>query len=190
MKFLPLVGFGLLATDVYASDTADHIHDATVPPIYILRTTQPAMNSLGKALDTLGYISADPWSGLSNETTSAYTYMEVSSKTQLKDLARSHPEAKFIVPKGRPRSRSRGDWCAARWIGGTCHDQKSLELRDDDHIEQALTHFPDEKRRHVFLLDVFSREEPTQAENWINLCEFLGMGYSTVERLKLWHFPE
>lgn len=29
----------------------------------------------------------------------------------------------------------------------------------------------------------------TQAENWVALCDFLGLGYSTVERLKLWQFP-
>ncbi|KAI4864670.1 hypothetical protein F4820DRAFT_423042 [Hypoxylon rubiginosum] len=194
MKFLSLVGFGLLASGIHASATADHRHDATLPPIYILKSTPPAMTSLGKALDTLGYISVDTQSGLSNQTSSAYTYVEISSETQLLEVARSHPEAKFIVPRGRPRSRGRGDWsrmCAAWWIGGTCYDQKSLELIDDeDHIQQALTYFPEEKRRHVFLLDVFSRDPATQAENWINLCQFLGMGYSTVERLKLWHFPE
>ncbi|POS69490.1 hypothetical protein DHEL01_v212117 [Diaporthe helianthi] len=28
-----------------------------------------------------------------------------------------------------------------------------------------------------------------QAEKWVELCSFLGLGYSTVERLKLWQFP-
>lgn len=28
-----------------------------------------------------------------------------------------------------------------------------------------------------------------QAEKWVALCDFLGLGYSTVERLKLWEFP-
>ncbi|KAI1772843.1 hypothetical protein F4818DRAFT_424107 [Hypoxylon cercidicola] len=193
MKFLSLVGLGLLASDVYALDAANH-HDATLPPVYILRTTQPALTSLNKALDTLGYIRADPEFIHNNQTASSYSYVEVSSGAQLVEVSRAHPEAKFIVPRGRPSSQSGNDWSrmgAAWWIGGSHHDQKSLELRDDeDHIQQALISFPEEKRRHVFHLDVFSREAATQADTWINLCEFLGLGYSTVERLKLWHFPE
>ncbi|KAI1761335.1 hypothetical protein GGR53DRAFT_506007 [Hypoxylon sp. FL1150] len=166
MKFLALIGFGLFASDIYALGVTDRRHGGILPPIYMLSTTEPALTSLSKALDTLGYMRADAGPHTSNQTASPYTYVEVSSSIQLEELSMSHPEAKFIIPRGKP-SRSENDLS----------------------IQQAQAPF-DEEKQHVFHLDVLSRKAATQADNWIHLCEFLGLGYSTVERLKLWHFPE
>ncbi|KAI6080595.1 hypothetical protein F4821DRAFT_251185 [Hypoxylon rubiginosum] len=167
MRFISLVGLGHFTAVIYALGVTDRRHDGLLPPIYMLSTTQPALTSLSKALDTLGYMRADSELNPSNQTASPYTYVEVSSSIQLEELSMSHPEAKFIIPGGKPSRNG-----------------------DEFSIQQAIAHLGDEKHQHVFHLDVLSRKAATQADNWIHLCEFLGLGYSTVERLKLWHFPE
>lgn len=43
-----------------------------------------------------------------------------------------------------------------------------------------------ESASSLLVLDVHSRDE---AQTWVVLCDFLGLGYSVVERLRLWRFP-
>ncbi|KAI0169652.1 hypothetical protein GGR52DRAFT_475833 [Hypoxylon sp. FL1284] len=176
MKLSSLAYLSVLATDAYALGTTNRERDAITPPIYVLQTTRPALNSLSKALDTLGYVRVED---ASNATTATpLTYAEVSPDVQLVEIARSRPDARFIVPRvgpGAGRRRSGSDWEL---------------ISSEHHIRQALSYFPEDKRRHVVHLDVLTPEAAAQADNWIRLCEFLGMGYSTVERMKLWHFPE
>ncbi|KAI1816669.1 hypothetical protein GGS20DRAFT_170726 [Poronia punctata] len=54
----------------------------------------------------------------------------------------------------------------------------------DDYPEEF---FSDMGHHQLLVLDVGS---DARAHTWVTLCEFLGLGYSVVERLKLWRFPQ
>ncbi|KAI1444817.1 hypothetical protein F5Y02DRAFT_418611 [Annulohypoxylon stygium] len=166
MKVSLLITLGFLAPSI----TASTHHAATSQPIFVLKTTQTATSSLSKALSKLGFIHQDTRqansSVISNAIANTNTYVEVTSDTQLLEITESHPEAKFIIPSGsRFPTVGEGNWLA----------QASLS---------------DKNLNGILELDVLALEKGTQAENWVRLCDFLGMGYSIVERLGLWHFPQ
>ncbi|KAI1376498.1 hypothetical protein F4677DRAFT_79924 [Hypoxylon crocopeplum] len=161
MRIISLVGLGLLAPNVFALDTHPN-HGIQSPPIYILRTTQPATTALGKALNTLGYRPAGD-----DQRIPSNTYTEVSSVAQFVEITKSHSKAKFVVPQGSSQLKA-----------------------EEDYVRFARAFLSEEKRSEELLeLDVLDLEGAAQAENWVVLCTFLGMGYSMVERLSLWHFP-
>ncbi|KAI1405973.1 hypothetical protein F4819DRAFT_442392 [Hypoxylon fuscum] len=190
MKTSPLVGLGLFTSNVLTLDTRRD-HAIVSPSIYVLRTSQPATNALGKALDTLGYNRLGSVLDSVDQIASSDTYIEISSSAQFLNVTRSFPEAQFILPSSKGNDGS-SDMCAWSWVGGACHDWRSSDLLgEEDHVQLARTLFSEEERSQVFLeLDVLALEKAAQAENWVELCKFLGMGYSMVERLKLWHFPQ
>ncbi|XDG01749.1 hypothetical protein ABKA04_001364 [Annulohypoxylon sp. FPYF3050] len=166
MKVSLFITLGFLAPSILASTH----HAATSQPVFVLKTTQTATSSLSKALSKLGFIHQDTRQGnssiISNTITNTNTYVEVTSDTQLLEITESHPEAKFIIPSGsRFPTVGEGNWLA----------QASLS---------------DKNLNGILELDVLALEKGTQAENWVRLCDFLGMGYSIVERLGLWHFPQ
>ncbi|KAI1391474.1 uncharacterized protein F4822DRAFT_427323 [Hypoxylon trugodes] len=157
---------------------------AVSPPIYILKTTQRATTALSKALDALGYSRLEPRPDLGNQTASYNTYLEVTSSSELEGISTFDQDAKFILPRGSGNTK-RG-W----WIQGAHELKRSQSLAKDD---AWLAHdlFSEENGAQELLeLDVLALETATQAENWVTLCKFLGMGYSVVERLGLWHFPQ
>ncbi|KAI2629087.1 hypothetical protein GGS26DRAFT_112556 [Hypomontagnella submonticulosa] len=179
MKALSLVCLGLLSFGVNA------VPDIEPPPIYILRTDQPATNVLGKALGRLGYSRG-------SRRASSNTYIEVASGSELVEIAASHRDAKFILPRG---GLSTGDVapesCDSWWMGGACHDQNSTQLMtEEEHAWLARNVFSEDESSRGLELDVLALEQAAQAENWVALCKFLGMGYSMVERMSLWHFPQ
>ncbi|KAI0851613.1 hypothetical protein F5Y00DRAFT_230254 [Daldinia vernicosa] len=162
MKFALPFELGMLASSIFASNTT-----TVSPSVYILSTSPPATVALSKALDTLGYSRLDLESDILDQTILSNTYVEVTSNMQLAEIARSQPDAKFILPRG------------SRHIG------------EEDYILSARNFFSKEKRSRKFLeLDVLALKASSQAENWVQLCDFLGMGYSVVERLGLWQFPK
>ncbi|KAI0380763.1 hypothetical protein F5Y04DRAFT_256662 [Hypomontagnella monticulosa] len=176
MKVSLLASLGLLSFGAYA------VSDVESPPIYILKTDQPATNALGKALGRLGYIRG-------SRRASANTYIEVTSGSQLVEIASSHRDVKFILPRSGFNIAS--DACDSWWMGGACHDQNSTQLMtEEEHVWLARNVFSEDESSRGLELDVLALEKAAQAENWVTLCKFLGMGYSMVERMSLWHFPQ
>ncbi|KAI1480197.1 hypothetical protein K445DRAFT_319892 [Daldinia sp. EC12] len=162
MKFGLPFELGMLASSIFASNTT-----TVSPSIYILGTSPPATAALSKALDTLGYNRLDLESDILDQTALSNTYVEVTSNMQLAEITRSQPDAKFILPRSNRR------------------------IGEEDYVLSARNFFSKEKRSRKYLeLDVLAAKKSSQADNWVQLCDFLGMGYSVVERLDLWHFPK
>ncbi|KAI1135088.1 hypothetical protein F5Y05DRAFT_181885 [Hypoxylon sp. FL0543] len=178
MKTSLLAGLSLLAPGIFAL----HRQPGASQPVYILKTTEPATLALGKALDTLGY------NRQGNQQSAYNAYIEVTSDAQLTEIGRSYPEAKFIIPEGRRRATKAPDPSgigAAFWGRGAATEVKSAQHDWANH-----TVLEEKRLQGLLELDVLALEAGAQAENWVALCEFLGMGYSVVERLGLWHFPQ
>ncbi|KAI0835378.1 hypothetical protein F5Y06DRAFT_139330 [Hypoxylon sp. FL0890] len=178
MKTSLLAGLSLLAPGIFAL----HKQAGSSQPIYILKTSEPATNALSKALDTLGY------SRQGSQEASSSAYIEVTSDAQLTEIGRTYPEAKFIIPQGRRHPMGTHDLSgigAVFWGRGACTEQRSSQHDWSNH-----TVFEEKRLQGLLELDVLTLEAGAQAENWVALCEFLGMGYSVVERLGLWHFPQ
>ncbi|KAI2463375.1 hypothetical protein F4781DRAFT_125822 [Annulohypoxylon bovei var. microspora] len=190
MRIPLLVGLSLLAP-ISALDNHAPISPPTSPPIFILKTTHTATSVLGKALGKLGYSHQDPITTQGNYSASPNTYVEVTSDTQLLDIAKSHPEAKFIVPRGSRLSAQYDDGSselgAASWWWGQGAGTELVAGEDSVWFAQAF--LSEKKLDGVLELDVLALEAGAQAENWVRLCDFLGLGYSVVERFGLWHFP-
>ncbi|OTA67861.1 hypothetical protein K449DRAFT_461830 [Hypoxylon sp. EC38] len=188
-------GLSLLASGIFAS--LDNGARALSSPVYILKTTEPATLALGRALDTLGYTRQGTKPNQENQKAPSNAYIEVTSDAQLSEIGRSYPDAKFIIPQGSRLPQRRADDLSGIGIGigpalwgrgaGAAAERDSSSSSPHDWANHTLL---EEKRLQGLLeLDVLALEAGAQAENWVALCEFLGMGYSVVERLGLWHFP-
>lgn len=183
MRISTIFGFGLLAPVALGLGEF-----AASPPVYILETTQSATTTLSKALDTLGYRHLSHASNLGNQTALYKTYVLISSHAQLAEIIRSQPEAKFILPRRTPTLKGRASWL---WRQDDEDGQHSQLQSEEDYIQSTRTLFSGEERSQGLLeLEVLGQRTAAQAENWVLLCDFLGMGYSVVERLNLWHFPQ
>ncbi|PHH76641.1 hypothetical protein CDD80_1355 [Ophiocordyceps camponoti-rufipedis] len=141
------------------------------PHVYVLASSEQQRSSttaITSALDTLGFrrrnASADEtvdsvYSVITPDDANTYRYVT---------------HARFILPSD---SRLRGGADA-----GFYDDVGEGPMAVDE-----LRNLFDE--RQLLELDVGRRASAEQAENWVRLCRFLGLGYSTVERMKLWYFP-
>ncbi|KAL7625684.1 hypothetical protein AAE478_004905 [Parahypoxylon ruwenzoriense] len=169
MRVSSLLGLGWLTADIqslslFGSPNSTQSVSASPSPIYILRTTHPATSALSRALDTLGYRGLDP---AERDGPPHNTYVEVSSGAQLAEIARARPHAKFILPRDAA-------------AGPAGHSVRAFFGEEEEEGGRAPG---------LLELDVLALESAVQAENWVALCKFLGLGYSVVERLGLWHFP-
>ncbi|KAI0112641.1 hypothetical protein F4776DRAFT_640164 [Hypoxylon sp. NC0597] len=187
MKTSLLAGLSLLASGIFALDNGAR----ALSPVYILKTSEPATLALGKALDTLGYTRQGTTKP--NPDAPSNAYIEVTSDAQLTEIGRSYPEAKFIIPQGSrlPPPRHADDLAGigpALWgRGGAGAGAERESSLPHDWANHTL--FEEKRLQGLLELDVLALEAGAQAENWVALCQFLGMGYSVVERLGLWHFP-
>ncbi|KAH8884355.1 hypothetical protein GQ53DRAFT_399448 [Thozetella sp. PMI_491] len=85
----------------------------------------------------------------------------------LTDIIDARPTAKFILPKAT----------TAEATSTTDYDRLIREL------------FACHPSDRFIELNLHAREHAFQGETWVALCEFLGLGYSVVERLQLRQFP-
>ncbi|RDA82507.1 hypothetical protein CP532_3176 [Ophiocordyceps camponoti-leonardi (nom. inval.)] len=147
-------------------------HSSPPRAVFILSSTESrwATKAVGDALKTLGFTHAvtatnDPDALVENSGGRKNTYSQLSrdDTAAWQRLASSMPDARFILPA----------------------DTVAEEIDDDIRRFFSANDNPDR------LLELFvGRRVPAdQAENWVTLCRFLGLGYSVVERLKLWYFP-
>ncbi|KAI1104850.1 hypothetical protein F4804DRAFT_168619 [Jackrogersella minutella] len=189
MKVPLLIGLSWLIPHIFALDNRTILSS----PVFILKTTHPATTALSKALDTLGYSRLVSGSDSHNQGTVTTTYVEVTSDTQLTEIAKSHPEARFIIPRGS--SRRIGDGLAGigsmwRKRDASLEQESVRSLAEEGDVWLAHSFFSEKDLDGILELDVLALEKGVQAENWVRLCDFLGMGYSVVERLGLWRFPQ
>ncbi|KAI1452706.1 hypothetical protein F4805DRAFT_446366 [Annulohypoxylon moriforme] len=189
MKVPLFLTLGFLAPSILASTHHTATTSSSPAPIFVLKTTHTATSVLSKALSKLGYIHQDPNTSRQSNYTSnieANTYVEVTSDTQLLEIANLHPEAKFIIPRGSRLSAS------SSWWGSELMTTREASSGSGGGGSWFAQPFVSEKEEvnGILELDVLALEKGAQAENWVRLCDFLGLGYSVVERFGLWHFPQ
>lgn len=165
------------------------LSQAIPPSVYILMPNNPTLMALSSALSILGYGQSElEVSAGSNTALEAdqkpLTYTILPPGSAYKNISRADPSAKFILPITRSR--------ASTWYG-FFQTQIGQELESDEYTDSIRAFFADKTlsdgKPRLFELDVFPPESHAQAETWVALCDFLGLGYSIVERLKLWRFP-
>ncbi|KAI1825576.1 hypothetical protein F4861DRAFT_537825 [Xylaria intraflava] len=153
------------------------------PPsvVYILTPDNPALAAMSSALNTLGYTQASPQTASGAESSGTYAALEPG--TAYKNISRANPEARFILPAqqtGAGHDRSGETKVREQWPGE----------HDVDSIRAFFAEMGESSTSRLLELDVFAPRSHEQAQTWVALCDFLGLGYSVVERLKLWHFPK
>lgn len=167
LVLLPILQQGTLA-DSTALTSRSYDGDITLRHVYVAGSDPSGRAVLGKALTRLGYVPSGRSDALidshaSTRDESKSTNREVYSYTE---VSTSRDDLDGVSP-----ILFSDDDLLARWgENQTALDTnlKSLSLEMSVNAAQSLG---------------------TQAENWVALCDFLGLGYSTVERLKLWQFP-
>ncbi|KAI0528515.1 hypothetical protein GGR58DRAFT_526099 [Xylaria digitata] len=151
--------------------------------VYIFSSSPSATAALSKALETLGYIHFDPQSA---SQVSQPIYVELPVDVDYVEIATSNPEARFLLPK-ELTSTEPMYWS---WLGMNPHDKGAPdELRGKKQTIQGF--FSLGQRSHQFLeIEIYPElREAERAQNWVKLCDFLGLGYSIVEKLGLYWFP-
>lgn len=164
---LPILQQGALA-DSTTLTSRSYDGDITLRHVYVAGSNPSGRAVLGKALTRLGYVP----SGRSDALIDSHLSTKDGSKPANKDTY-SYTEV----------STSRDDL-----------DGVSPVLFSDDDLlarwgENRTALDTNSKSWSLELSVNTAQSLGTQAENWVALCDFLGLGYSTVERLKLWQFP-
>ncbi|KAI1749718.1 hypothetical protein F4782DRAFT_292597 [Xylaria castorea] len=173
---------------------------ATSPPppsVYILMPSNPALTAVSSALNTLGYSysEATASSDFGLDPGSTYAVLEPGT-VSYQNISRDNPSARFILPA--TKAAAAADGSSNSWVGAFFHGQRQLadSLGSDgaDSIRAFFAEMDDaasgRDASQLLELDVFAHGSHAQAQTWVALCDFLGLGYSVVERLKLWRFPQ
>ncbi|KAJ2993931.1 hypothetical protein NUW58_g1692 [Xylaria curta] len=172
-----------------ASLTGLILAQAIPPSVYVLMPNSPILTALSSVFNTLGYSHSELAISVSSNAAlevdqRPLTYTILAPGAAYKNISRADPSAKFILPITRSTVSS--------WFG-LLQTQIGQELQSDEYTDSIRAFFADKTssdgKPRLFELDVFPAESHTQAETWVALCDFLGLGYSIVERLKLWQFP-
>lgn len=149
------------------------------PAVYILGLSQSSSAVLSQALDTLGY-SGGGGSAATEEGAESYTELAVGDEYM--DIALVYPNAKFILPLEKEElSNDDVFWGKGQQSERSLNSNYTRLVRDF-FARRGLS-------QQLLELDVQSSKPSVGAEKWVALADFLGLGYSVVERLKLWQFP-
>ncbi|KAF2963524.1 hypothetical protein GQX73_g10041 [Xylaria multiplex] len=161
---------------------------AASPAVYIFMPSNTALTVMSSALNTLGYSYAESTAtGDVDLGLDPSTYTILAPGTEYRNISQHNPGARFILPTFTKGSYS--------WLGVFSQEERvSQDLRSDD-TDSIRSFFADMEEAgsgtsQLLELDMFSYDSHTQAQTWVTLCDFLGLGYSVVERLKLWRFPQ
>ncbi|KAH9909552.1 hypothetical protein F4778DRAFT_4206 [Xylariomycetidae sp. FL2044] len=131
----------------------------------VLSPSQTAMTSVSSALRILTNHHADPISStLDTNVHNTDDYIVFLPRSdEYMDFARKYPEARFIL---------------------------AILDESEDYIESIRDYFNASKKSEQLLeLPLHPSDSGLQSQSWVRLCEFLGLGYSVVERFNLWRFP-
>lgn len=163
----PILQQGALA-DSTTLTSRSYNGDITLRHVYVAGSDPSGRAVLGKALTRLGYVPSGRLDALidsqsSMDDASRPTNKEMYSYTE---VATSRDDLDGVSPV-----LFSDDDLLVRWG----ENQTALETNPKSwSLEMSVN---------------AAQSLGTQAENWVALCDFLGLGYSTVERLKLWQFP-
>ncbi|KAI8626292.1 hypothetical protein F5Y19DRAFT_478659 [Xylariaceae sp. FL1651] len=164
---------------------------AASPSVYILMPSNPALTAVSSALDTLGYRHSEFTATIASAELGLdpSTYAVLAPGTAYKNISRANPDAKFILPVTANTADS------SYWLGAFVPAQTGRGMQADDYADSVRAFFADSDenrygRSQLLELDASAPASHAQAQAWVALCDFLGLGYSVVERLKLWRFPQ
>ncbi|KAI0598882.1 hypothetical protein F4775DRAFT_163636 [Biscogniauxia sp. FL1348] len=163
------------------------------PSIYVLMPNQASTSAVADALSTLGYSRTEDaplYFGDHAARSDPNAYTVLSAGNEYMNISQRNPEAKFILPVGRGSS-SRAQ--QQPWPLKTMFRDGRPAVTAaaaDEYAESVRDFFSRaDASRQLLELDVHAPKSAMQAQTWVTLCDFLGLGYSVVERLKLWRFP-
>lgn len=179
---------------------------ASSPAVYILMPSNPALAAVSAALNTLGYSHAEfdgtKGGGIGGPGVDLdpATFAVLEPGTAYMNISRDNPEARFILPAST--AIDPGFWMGL-FSKGRRRPDVDLRSENADSIRAFFAERERERERvgestgtgtgsgaaQLLELDAFAPGSDAQAQTWVALCDFLGLGYSVVERLKLWHFP-
>ncbi|CAJ2510371.1 Uu.00g050740.m01.CDS01 [Anthostomella pinea] len=185
-----------MASLVLAVSASASLSVSTPPSIYVLMPSAPATTGSGsgsavaEALNILGYSQWHPPHAdhQTSRSLSPDTYAVLAFSTEYVNISRSNPDARFILPiEPKTRSSRPGPWLGALLQTRSAWRRKEVA---NEYAETVRDFFArEEASRQLLELDVDAPRSDAQAQTWVALCDFLGLGYSVVERLKLWRFP-
>ncbi|KAI0456719.1 hypothetical protein F5B21DRAFT_466514 [Xylaria acuta] len=169
---------------------------APPPSVYILMPSNPALTAVSSALNTLGYSYAESTVSSSSSSSGALgldpsTYAVLEAGTvSYQNISRDNPSARFILPATKA-----ADGSLSSWLGAFFQERQVAEDLRSDSADSIRAFFAEMEEAglgasQLLELDVFAHGSHDQAQTWVALCDFLGLGYSVVERLRLWRFPQ
>ncbi|KAI1637528.1 hypothetical protein F4809DRAFT_315070 [Biscogniauxia mediterranea] len=167
---------------------------ASAPPsIYVLMPNQASTSAVADALSTLGYSRTEDaplYFGDHATRSDPNTYTVLSAGNEYMNISQLNPEAKFILPVGRGSFRVQQQPWPLKTMFRDGRPAVAAAA-SDEYAESVRDFFSSraEASRQLLELDVHAPKSAMQAQTWVTLCDFLGLGYSVVERLKLWRFP-
>lgn len=180
---------GLLSTQE-PSNTPSHTQGNS-PSVYILQTTPQATRASAEALRALGYSRACTGPEPSQCSQTGPTYSELTTGEDALNAFRPNGDSKFIIPwdlrvqhttsqvrHGSQKSSS----------SSSNHTPANDTAARAESVQAFYTQAKDSDR--LLELDVYASGQGVEQDKWIDLCSFLGLGYSMVERQKLWYFPK
>lgn len=195
LVLLPVMQHGVLATKVTFSMAKSQPDISAVHHVYVVGSDPRGRASIGKALTRLGYMPSDRTENTLDATQLAdeedwttdnrrgYSYTEITSLPRNPEGLSSNlaPGPTYILARqGRNLTISEDELSAlGRGVGN----------EDPTSSWKRMMGLSDSEGKSLKLSTNTADAPSTQAENWVALCHFLGMGYSAVERLDLWKFP-
>lgn len=175
---------GLLSTQE-PSNPPSHTQ-ANSPSVYILQTTPQATRASAQALRALGYSQA--CTGSHPECSQAGpTYSELSTGEDALNAFKPNGDSKFIIPWDLRVQHSSQVYGHHKRSASSDHTSANDTARAES-VQAFYTRAKDSNR--LLELDVYASGQGVEQDKWIDLCSFLGLGYSMVERQKLWYFPK
>lgn len=154
--------------------------------VYVVGPCPRGRAAVGKALTRLGYVSEPPLAlETTDSTTGDYSYTEIATAQDHASVPATAlppgllPGAMYLVAS-RGRNKTAPELPALGRVAEG--EERALSWRQ-------MVGYGEAERRLLELSMDPAETLSAQAEKWVALCNFLGLGYSTVERLKLWQFP-
>jgi hypothetical protein len=178
---------GLLSTQE-PSNAPVHTTQGNSPSVYILQTTPQATRASAQALRALGYSQACTTGSQAQCSQAGPTYTELSTGEDALDAFRPDSDSKFIIPwdlRAQHQNQVHGH---QRRSSSLDHTSANDTVARAESVQAFYTRAKDSDR--LLELDVYASGQGVEQDKWIDLCSFLGLGYSMVERQKLWYFPK
>ncbi|POS78971.1 hypothetical protein DHEL01_v202629 [Diaporthe helianthi] len=189
---------GLLSTQEPNNAGTQQHTQGNSPSVYILQTTPQATRASAQALRALGYRKACTTGTSQSQQCSQAgpTYTELSTGEDALDAFRPDGNSKFIIPwdlraqrEGHQKVHQKHRSSSSSSSSSLGHASQANDTASRIESVQAFyTRAKDSDR--LLELDVYASGQGVEQDKWIDLCSFLGLGYSMVERQKLWYFPK